>query len=69
MENLFKNKTDEELKLCFEQFQEWEKTGVIPDNELGKIRDFYFEKIGMAWHTVCLTDLLKAIAYRWIENV
>ena len=49
--------------------QEWEKTGVIPDNELGKIRDVYFEKIGMAWHTVCLTDLLKAIAYRWIENV
>lgn len=69
MENLFKNKTDEELKLCFEQFLEWEKTGVIPDNELGKIRDVYFEKIGMAWHTVCLTDLLKAIAYRWIENV
>lgn len=67
MENLFENKTDEELKVYFEQYQEWEKTGIIPDNELGKMRDTYFEKLGFGWHTVCMIDLLKAIAYRWIK--
>lgn len=34
MDNLFENKTDEELKEYFIQFHELEKTGVIPDNEL-----------------------------------
>lgn len=68
MENLFENKTDKELKIYFEQFQEWEKTGSIPDNELGKIRDVYFEKFGMGWHTVCMMDLLRMIAFRWLKN-
>lgn len=68
MENLFENKTDEELKIYFKQFQEWEKTGAIPDNELGKIRDAYFENFGMGWHTVCIMDLLKTIAERWVNN-
>lgn len=68
MENLFKNKTDEELKVYFEQFQEWEQAGVIPDNELGKIRDAYFDKFGMGWHTVCMMDLLRTIAFRWSKN-
>lgn len=67
MENLFANKTDEELKMYFEQYLEWEKTGIIPDNELGKIRDAYFEKLGVGWHTICMIDLLKTIAYRWAE--
>ena len=67
MENLFANKTDEELKIYFEQYLEWEKTGIIPDNELGKMRDAYFEKLGVGWHTICMIDLLKTIAYRWVE--
>lgn len=68
MENLFENKTDEELRIYFEQYQEWEKTGIIPDNELGEMRDAYFEKLGVGWHTICMIDLLKAIALRWIKR-
>ena len=68
VENLFANKTDEELKEYFLQYIEWEKTGIIPDNELGKMRDMYFEKLGIGWHTVCVLDLLRTIAYRWSEN-
>lgn len=68
MENLFENKTDEELKLYFKQYQEWEKTGVIPDNELDKMRDAYFEKLGAGWYTICMIDLLRTIAYRWIKS-
>lgn len=67
MENLFANKTDEELKIYFKQYLEWEKTGIIPDNELGKMRDAYYEKLGAGWHTVCMFDLLRTIALRWAE--
>lgn len=67
MENLFENKTDEELKVYFGQYLEWEKTGIIPDNELGKMRDIYYEKLNAGWHTVCMMHLLKTIAFRWME--
>lgn len=30
MENLFKNVTDEELKVYCKQYREWQKTGMIP---------------------------------------
>lgn len=65
MENFFENKSDDELKLYLTQFKEWERTGVIPDNELGKMRDAYFNRLGVGWHTICMVDLLKTIALRW----
>lgn len=68
MENLFEDKTDEELKVYFKQYQEREKTGVIPDNELGKMRDVYFAKLGVGWHTICMIDLLKTITLRWMKH-
>lgn len=68
MENLFENKTDEELKVYFKQYEEWEKTGVILDNELGKMRDAYFVKLGVGWHTICMIDLLRTIALRWMKR-
>ena len=68
MENLFENKTDEELKVYFKQYQEWERTGVIPDNELGKMRDAYFAKLGVGWHTICMIDLLRTIASHWMKH-
>lgn len=40
MENIFKSATDEELKVYCQQYREWQKTGMIPDNKLGKIRDY-----------------------------
>lgn len=43
MENIFKSATDEELKVYCQQYREWQKTGMIPDNKLGKIRDLYSE--------------------------
>ncbi len=67
MENLFESKTDEELRMYFEQFQEWEKTGVLPDNELGKMRDIYFERLGMSWQMTCMLHMLKTIAFRWAK--
>lgn len=42
MENLFEKVTDGELKKYYEQFQDWERTGVISGNELGEMRDAYF---------------------------
>lgn len=69
MDNLFENKKDEQLKVYFNQFQEWERTGVIPDNELGEMRDAYFDKLGVGWHTVCMIDLLRTIAFRWEKNI
>lgn len=44
--NPFENKTIEELVLLYGQFLESEKTCIIPDNELGKIRDSYLEDFG-----------------------
>lgn len=69
MGNLFEDKTDEELKVYYNQFLEWEKTGVILDNELGKMRDAYFDKFGGFWNTVCMIDLLRTIVFRWTKNI
>lgn len=68
MENLFEKVTDDELKKYYEQFQAWERTGVISGNELGEMRDAYFEKLGVCWHTTCMLDLLKTIASRWVKE-
>lgn len=44
--NPFENKTTEKLVLLYRQFLGSEKTCIIPDNELGKIRDSYLEDFG-----------------------
>lgn len=64
MKNPFKNKTDEELKVLYEQYKEFQKTGVIPDNELGKIRDELYEKLNSGWHVMMMQYLLEVIAER-----
>lgn len=43
MENLFEKVTDGELKKYYEQFQDWERTGVISGNELGEMRDAFLK--------------------------
>lgn len=69
MKNSFKNKTDEELKVLYEQYKEFQKTGVIPDNELGKIRDELYEKLNSGWHVMMMQYLLEVIAERWIKGI
>lgn len=65
--NRFANKTDEELKVLYTQFLEFEKTGVIPDNELGKIRDEYCEAYSSNGILAMERDLLHTIADKWIR--
>lgn len=44
--NVFEKKSKEELLKLYEQFLEAEQTGIIPDNELGEIRDIYLKDFG-----------------------
>lgn len=68
--NIFKEKTEQELIVLYSQYLESEKPGIgyIPDNELGKIRDEYWEmcKVDMLW--TLQTDLMRAIADLWYKD-
>jgi hypothetical protein len=63
--NLFLEKTNDELKKLYEQYLEWNRLGVLGDNELGKIRDMYCEMDFNAPLTVLELDLLRTIAKIW----
>lgn len=63
--NLFLEKTEKELSTLYEQYLEWNKLGVLGDNELGKIRDMYCEMDFNAPLTVLELDLLRTIAKYW----
>ena len=69
MKNPFENKTDEELRTLYEQYKKFQKTGVILDNELGKIRDELCEKVSSGWHIMMMQYLLEIIAERWINVI
>lgn len=58
-------KTEKELEKLYEQYLEWNKLGVLGDNELGKIRDIYCEINYNSPLTALEFDLLKAIAKYW----
>ena len=62
--NLFKDKTESELILLYKQFLESEKTGSIPNNELGKIREEYCgrQNNGVLMMTL---DLTRTVADLW----
>ena len=64
-ENRFKNASDEKLKIYCQQYRDWQKTGVIPDNELGEIRDLY-SSWSNTWQVNLIADLLDAIMERWM---
>lgn len=66
--NIFYNKTHEELILLFGQLLESEKTGSIPDNELGKIRDEYCERYRPNGILMLITDLTRVLAELWYED-
>lgn len=68
MKNPFEDKTDEELKVLYGQYKEFQKTGILPDNELGKIRDELSEKVNV-WHVIMTQYLLKTIGDRWSDKI
>lgn len=66
--NVFKEKDDKELRKLYGQFLQFEKIGVIAEDELGAIRDMYSEwfnsnPIGMLQY-----DLLHTMADLWYWN-
>lgn len=67
--NVFKEKTEEELIVLYGQFLEFEKLGCLPDNELGKIRDKYFEWYNAMALTALQVDLLRAVSDMWYKHL
>lgn len=67
--NVFENKTKDELIMLYEQFLESEQTGIIPDNELGKIRDIYVEDFGSG-HAVYMLqfELIHTLSDLWYKE-
>lgn len=63
-DNTFKAATDAELLTYCKQYKEWQKTGILTDNELGKLRDIYSEKSNI-WQIQLMTDLLDALIDRF----
>lgn len=68
MKNPFEDRTDEELKVLYGQYKEFQKTGILPDNEPGKIRDELSEKVNV-WHVIMTQYLLKTIGDRWSDKI
>lgn len=67
-ENMFTHKNDEELMALYDQYSEWKKTGSLGDNELGEIRDEYYELFGSTAVMMVELDLLKTISERWYKE-
>jgi len=68
--NYFENATDSELKTYYQQYKDFQQTGVIPEGcELRKAADEYINRISDAWTVPFTTDLLETIADRWMEIV
>lgn len=66
--NIFKEKTEEELIVLYKQFLESEKLGYIPDNELGQIRDEYWEYFKTNMLLMLQIDLMHTISDLWFKN-
>ena len=67
--NYFENASDNELRIYYQQYKEFRKTGVIPEGcELRKAADEYISRISGAWTVPFTTDLLETIADRWMND-
>ena len=66
--NLFLEHSKDELRSLYEQYIEWCNTAIIPNNELGKLRDEYCEMIGSNALLMMEIDLLRVIAKCWYDN-
>ena len=67
MKNLFKNVSDEELLVYCQQYREWQKTGMMTDNELGKMRDEN-TAYSNTWQVNLIADLLDVLMDRWMKK-
>ena len=57
------------LKVYYKQCKEFQRTGVIPKgSQLRSAANVYIDKIAGAWISPFTTDLLEAIADRWIVS-
>lgn len=63
--NLFLDKSEKELNTLYEQYLEWNKMGMLGDNELGEIRDIYCTMGFNAPLLAMELDLLRTIAKHW----
>lgn len=67
--NCFKSLSDDDLRKYYEQYKEFQKTGIIPENcELRRVADVYISTIPGAWTVPFTTDLLETIADRWMTK-
>lgn len=66
-DNMFKEATDSELLRYCKQYREWQKTGMLPDNELGKLRDIWVKKSN-TWQVNVIADLLDILIDKFLEN-
>lgn len=68
--NMFKPKSEKELRLLYEQFLAYEKTGVVPSGtEFANIRDKYCEWFSSNPLAMVQYDLLHAISDLWYESL
>lgn len=67
--NYFENASDNELRIYYQQYKEFQKTGIIPEGcELRKAADEYISRISGAWTVPFTRDLLETIADRWMND-
>ena len=67
--NYFENASDNKLRIYYQQYKNFQHTGVIPEEcELRKAADEYISRISGAWTIPFTTDLLETIADRWMEE-
>ena len=65
--NCFRKASNAELRIYYQQYKEFQKTGSLPEEyELRKIANMYIEVISGAWIVPFTTDLLETIADRWM---
>lgn len=69
-ENLFDKKSNDKLRILYEQYLKFEKTGVIEGDELSKIRDEYLQFFKTSGNILLIMerDLLHTIADRWYKG-
>lgn len=63
--NYFENASDNELRTYYQQYKDFQQTGVIPEGcELRKAADEYIGRISGAWTVPFTTDLLENCFHR-----
>lgn len=68
-ENIFKTKTEEELRKLYSEFLAAEKIGMFnPDSEIGKIKELYEERFGCNATWMMQIELTHVICDLWYRE-